>query len=464
MKHRVERDSLGTVNVPRDRYWGAQTQRAIENFDIGTERVPAALIRAYALVKQAAAGVNADLGSIDGKVAEAIERAALEIIEGKHDGEFPLRIWQSGSGTQTNMNLNEVIANRASEILGGERGEKRLVHPNDHVNCSQSTNDTFPTAMHVAAVREVKTRLLPAIDALCATLEGLSRRYSSVVKTGRTHLMDATPLTLGQAIGGWAAGLAAARAAIVRALVPVYELAIGGTAVGTGVNSHPDFAEKAAAAIQRLTGEPFIPASNKFAALAAHDAMVGLSGALKGLACEAMKIANDVRWLASGPRCGIGEITIPSNEPGSSIMPGKVNPTQSEVMTMVCCQVIGHDAAVTYGCSQGNFELNVYKPLIAYGVLSSVGLLADALRSFDARCASGIAPDEDRIRDLLGRSLMLVTALAPRVGYDKAAEVARKAHAEGKTLREAAIELGVLTGEEFDAVVRPENMTGPNLG
>ncbi len=463
MKHRVERDSLGPVDVPKERYWGAQTQRALENFDIGTEGVPVSLIRAYALVKQAAAGVNAELGLVDRKVADAIRRAAQEIIDGKLDGEFPLRIWQSGSGTQTNMNVNEVIANRASEILGGERGEKRLVHPNDHVNCSQSTNDTFPTAMHVAAVHEVNSRLLPAIDRLHATLDDLSRRYAGIVKTGRTHLMDATPLSLGQAIGGWAAQLAAARDAIVRALGPARELAIGGTAVGTGVNTHPQFAEKAAAEIQRLSGEPFVSAPNKFAGLGAHDAMVGLSGALKELACAAMKIANDVRWLASGPRCGIGEITIPSNEPGSSIMPGKVNPTQCEVMTMVCCQVIGHDAAVTYGGSQGNFELNVYKPLIAHGVLTSVGLLADALSSFNARCAAGIAPNEERIRELVGRSLMLATALVPRIGYDRTAEIARKAHAEGKSLREAAVELGLLSGEEFDAIVNPENMTRPNL-
>jgi fumarate hydratase class II len=464
MTHRIERDSLGPVEVPKDRYWGAETQRALENFDIGAEVVPPSLIRAYALIKQAAAGVNAELGLVDRKAAEAIRRAAQEIIDGKLDGEFPLRVWQSGSGTQTNMNVNEVIANRASEILGGERGEKRLVHPNDHVNCSQSTNDTFPTAMHVAAVREVGSRLLPAIDGLHATLDDLSRRYAGIVKTGRTHLMDATPLTLGQAIGGWAAQLAAARAAILRALGPLHELAIGGTAVGTGVNTHPEFAKRAAAEIQRLSGEPFVSAPNKFAGLGAHDAMVGLSGALKQLAGAAMKIANDVRWLASGPRCGIGEITIPSNEPGSSIMPGKVNPTQCEVLTMVCCQVIGHDTAVTLGGSQGNFELNVYKPLIAHGVLTSVGLLAGALASFNTRCAAGIAPDEDRIRELLGRSLMLATALAPRIGYDRTAEIARKAHAEGISLREAAIEMGLLSGEEFDAIVNPEKMTGPNLG
>jgi fumarate hydratase class II len=464
MKHRIESDSMGKVEIPANRYWGAQTQRALANFEVGGEMVPISLIRAYAVVKSAAAEVNAALGAIRKEIADAIRQAAQEIVDGKLDDEFPLRIWQSGSGTQTNMNVNEVIANRASEILGAVRGAKRLVHANDDVNCSQSTNDSFPTAMHIAAVREVKGDLLPAIDALHATLEGLSKSYAGIVKTGRTHLMDATPLTLGQAIGGWAAQLACARKAIVRALEPVHGLALGGTAVGTGLNTHPDYSRKAAEAIARLTGEPFVSAPNKFAAQGAHDELVGLSGALKQLACALTKIANDVRWLASGPTCGIGEIYIQSNEPGSSIMPGKSNPTQCEVVMMVCCQVIGNDAAVTTGASQGNFELNVCKPLIAYNVLTSIGLLAGAIRSFDASCASTIVPNRKRIDELLGRSLMLVTALSPHIGYDKAEQIAQKAYSEGKTLREAAVELGFVSRDLFDALVKPEEMVKPNLG
>ena len=464
MKHRIETDSMGKVEIPANRYWGAQTQRALANFEIGNEMIPMPLIRAYAVVKYAAAEVNVALGAIRKEIADAIRQAAQEIIDGKLDNEFPLRVWQSGSGTQTNMNVNEVIANRASEILGAARGEKRLVHANDDVNCSQSTNDSFPTAMHIAAVHEVKGELLPAIDALHGTFEKLSKSYSGVVKTGRTHLMDATPLTLGQAIGGWAAQLACGREAIVRALEPVHALALGGTAVGTGLNTHPDYSNKVAGVMARLTGEPFISAPNKFAALGAHDELVGLSGALRQLACALMKIANDVRWLASGPRCGIGEIDIQSNEPGSSIMPGKANPTQCEVMMMVCCQVIGNDAAVTYGGSQGNFELNVYKPVIAYNVLTSIGLLAGAIRSFDANCAATIVPNRKRIDELLGRSLMLVTALTPHIGYDKAAQIADKAYSEGKTLRQAAVELKFLSGELFDALVKPEEMVKPNLG
>jgi fumarate hydratase class II len=455
---------MGKVEIPANRYWGAQTQRALVNFEIGNEMIPMPLIRAYAVVKYAAAEVNAALGAVRKEISDAIRQAAQEIIDGKLDDEFPLRVWQSGSGTQTNMNVNEVIANRASEILGAARGEKRLVHANDDVNCSQSTNDSFPTAMHIAAVHEVKRELLPATDALHGTFEKLSKSYSGVVKTGRTHLMDATPLTLGQAIGGWAAQLACGREAIVRALEPVHALALGGTAVGTGLNTHPDYSSKVADAIARLTGEPFISAPNKFAALGAHDELVGLSGALRQLACALMKIANDVRWLASGPRCGIGEIDIQSNEPGSSIMPGKANPTQCEVMMMVCCQVVGNDAAVTYGGSQGNFELNVYKPVIAYNVLTSIGLLAGAIRSFDANCAATIVPNRKRIDELLGRSLMLVTALTPHIGYDKAAQIADKAYSEGKTLRQAAVELKFLSGELFDALVKPEEMVKPNLG
>ena len=464
MKNRIESDSMGKVEIPANRYWGAQTQRAIGNFEIGSEMIPMPLIRAYAVVKYAAAGVNAALGAIQKEIADAIQQAAQEIIDGKLDAEFPLRVWQSGSGTQTNMNVNEVIANRASEILGATRGEKRLVHANDDVNCSQSTNDSFPTAMHIAAVREVKGDLLPALDALHATLEGLSTSYAGIVKTGRTHLMDATPLTLGQAIGGWAAQLAGARGAIVRALEPVHALAIGGTTVGTGLNTHPDYSGKVAGAIARVTGEPFTSAPNKFAALGAHDELVGLSGTLKQLACALTKIANDVRWLASGPTCGIGEIYIQSNEPGSSIMPGKANPTQCEVMIMVCCQVIGNDAAVTAGGSQGNFELNVCKPLIAHNVLASIGLLAGAIRSFDANCAATIVPNRKRIDELLGRSLMLVTALTPHIGHDKAARIAEKAYSEGKTLRQAAVELKLLSGDLFDALVKPEEMVKPNLG
>jgi len=464
MKHRIESDSMGKVEIPADRYWGAQTQRALANFEMGTEMIPLPLIRAYAVVKCAAAEVNAALGAVRKEISDAIRQAAQEIIDGKLDNEFPLRIWQSGSGTQTNMNVNEVIANRASEILGAARGEKRLVHANDDVNCSQSTNDSFPTAMHIAAVREVKGELLPAIDELHKTLAGLSKSYAGIVKTGRTHLMDATPLTLGQAIGGWAAQISGAREAIVRAVEPVHALALGGTGVGTGLNTHPDYSRKVAEAIARLTGEPFISAPNKFAAQAAHDDLVGLSGALKQLACALTKISNDVRWLASGPTCGIGEIYIQSNEPGSSIMPGKSNPTQCEVMMMVCCQVFGNDAAVTYAGSQGNFELNVYKPLIAYNVLMSIDLLAEAIRSFDAHCASTIVPNRKRIDDFLGRSLMLVTALSPHIGHDKAAQIAQKAYAEGKTLREAAVELGFVSRELFDALVKPEEMVKPNLG
>ena len=464
MKYRIESDSMGKVEIPADRYWGSQTQRALVNFKIGNEMIPLPLIRAYAIVKYAAAEVNAALGAIRKEIADAIQQAAQEIIDGKLDNEFPLRVWQSGSGTQTNMNVNEVIANRASEILGAARGEKRPVHANDDVNCSQSTNDSFPTAIHIAAVHEVKRELLPAIDALHGTFEKLSKSYADIVKTGRTHLMDATPLTLGQAISGWAAQLACSREAIVRALKPVHALALGGTAVGTGLNTHPDYSSKVADAIARLTGEPFITAQNKFAALGAHDELVGLSGTLKQLACAVMKIANDVCWLASGPRCGIGEIDIQSNEPGSSIMPGKANPTQCEVLMMVCCQVIGNDAAVTHGGCQGNFELNVFKPLIAYDVLTSIGLLAEAMCSFNANCAATIAPDRKRINELLGRSLMLVTALTPHIGYDKAAEIAHKAYSEGKTLREAAVGLGLLSGELFDALVKPDEMVKPNLG
>lgn len=465
MSHRIETDSMGPIEVPADRLWGAQTQRSLENFRIGDgETMPAPLIAAYAVVKQAAAEVNAGLGEISPEIRDAIIAAAQEVREGKWGGEFPLKVWQTGSGTQTNMNVNEVIANRASELMGGERGQKKPVHPNDHVNRAQSTNDSFPTAMHVAAAAETHERLLPAIDSLKAVFDKQAEDYAGVIKTGRTHLQDATPLSLGQAIGGWSAQLGHARDAIARSLDQVYELALGGTAVGTGLNTHPEYAAAAAAAIARRTSLPFVTAPNKFAALGAHDALVGLSSAIKQLAVAVMKIANDVRWLASGPRCGIGEIIIPANEPGSSIMPGKVNPTQCEALTMVCCQIVGNDAAVAMAGSQGNFELNVYKPVMAANVLRSIRLMADGLNSFNTHCAAGIEPNHERIQELLHKSLMLVTALNPHTGYDKAAKIAKTAYAEGKTLRQAAIDLGILTGEQFDTLIKPEEMIGPNRG
>ena len=461
-EYRVETDSMGEVQVPSGRLWGAQTQRSLENFRISTETMPPALIEAYAVVKTAAATVNEALGEIDSAVATAIRGAAAEVREGKWDDEFPLKIWQTGSGTQTNMNVNEVIANRASELMGGQRGQKKPVHPNDHVNRAQSTNDSFPTAMHVAAAVEANRRLLPAIDRLTEVLDAKAVQYAGVIKTGRTHLQDATPLSLGQAIGGWSAQLKQARVSVVSSLDQVYELALGGTAVGTGLNTHPAYAEDAAAEIARLTALPFVSAADKFAALGAHDAMVALSGAVRQLACAAMKVANDVRWLSSGPRCGIGEISIHENEPGSSIMPGKVNPTQCEALTMACCQVVGNDTAVAMAGSQGNFELNVYKPVMIHNVLMSIRLMGDGLESFNVNCAAGIEPNLERIGELLERSLMLVTALNPHIGYDKASKIAKKAHAEGTTLKESAVSLGYLTPERFDELVRPENMIGPN--
>ena len=462
MSFRIETDSMGEIQVPADQLWGAQTQRSLENFRISDETMPEVLIRAYAIVKQAAAEVNCELGELGEDIARNIIDAAQEVIDGKHRGEFPLKVWQTGSGTQTNMNVNEVIANRASELMGGRRGEKSPVHPNDHVNRAQSTNDSFPTAMHVAAVLEVHERLLPPLAELIDVFDTLDSRYARIVKTGRTHLQDATPLTLGQTIGGWSAQLKQAKAAIENALIPVYELALGGTAVGTGLNTHPAYAAKTAAVIARRSGKPFVTATNKFAALAAHDAMVGLSGALKQLACASMKIANDVRWLASGPRCGFGEIIIPANEPGSSIMPGKVNPTQCEALTMLCCQVIGNDAAVAMAGSQGNFELNVYKPVIVSNVLQSTRLLGDGLLSFTEHCGRGIEPNEPRIEELLQKSLMLVTALNPHIGYDKASKIAKKAYEDGTTLKEAAGDLGYLSSEEFDRLVVPGEMVKPN--
>ncbi len=459
---RIERDTFGPIDVPADRLWGAQTQRSLAHFRISTEKMPEALIRALLVVKRAAARVNAGLGLLPARTADAIVAAADEALAGRHAGEFPLAVWQTGSGTQTNMNVNEVLANRASELLGGPRGDGRLVHPNDDVNRGQSSNDVFPTAMNVAAAESVTRDLLPALDALRATLGDKAAAFAGIVKIGRTHLQDATPLTLGQEFSGYAAQLAHARAHIEAALPHAFELALGGTAVGTGLNTHPEFAVRVAREIAAGTGLPFVTAANKFEALAASDALVSLHGALKGLAAALAKIANDVRWLASGPRSGLGEITIPENEPGSSIMPGKVNPTQCEALTMIAAQVMGNDVAVGIGGASGNFELNVYRPLVIHNVLQSVRLLADGMASFDAHCARGIEPDRGRIAELVARSLMLVTALNPHIGYDKSAEIAKKAHREGTTLRAAALALGYVTAEEFDAWVRPERMVGPD--
>ena len=455
---RTERDTFGPIEVPADRLWGAQTQRSLQNFAISGEQQPREIIRALALVKRASAVVNRALGLLDERKTGAVVAAADEVLDGRHPDEFPLVVWQTGSGTQTNMNLNEVIANRASELLGGERGEARLVHPNDDVNKSQSSNDVFPTAMHVAAVEALTTRLLPALAKLRATLAAKSRAFEGIVKIGRTHLQDATPLTLGQEFSGYVAQLDHAEAHVRAALPHLCELALGGTAVGTGLNAPRGYAEAAAAELARLTGLPFVTAPNKFEALASCDALVQAHGALKGLAASLNKIANDVRWLASGPRSGIGELSIPENEPGSSIMPGKVNPTQSEAMTMLCAQVMGNDVAINIGGMSGNFELNVFRPLVAHNFLQSVRLLADGMVSFNDHCAAGIEPNRARIDELVQRSLMLVTALNPHIGYDKAAQIAKKAHKEGTSLREAALASGHLTAEQFDAWVRPEDM------
>ncbi len=457
---RIERDSFGPIEVPADRLWGAQTQRSLEHFRISTEKMPEALIRALLIVKRSAARVNKALGALDPVRADAIVAAADEALSGRHADEFPLAVWQTGSGTQTNMNVNEVLANRASEILGGPRGEGRHVHPNDDVNCGQSSNDVFPTAMNLAAAETVTRDLLPALTALEATLSAKAVAFADIVKIGRTHLQDATPLTLGQEFGGYAAQLAQAWAHVEASLPHVRELAIGGTAVGTGLNTHPEFGAAVAGDIAEFTGMLLDSAPNRFEALAANDALVNLHGALRGLAGVLMKIANDVRWLASGPRSGLGEITIPENEPGSSIMPGKVNPTQCEALTMIAAQVMGNDVAVGIGGASGNFELNVYKPLIIHNVLQSVRLLADGMTSFDLHCARGIEPDRERIAELLDRSLMLVTALNPYIGYDKSAEIAKKAHREGTTLKAAALALGYVAEYEFDAWVRPETMVG----
>src|SRR5713226_2620337 len=452
---------MGQIEVPANVYWGAQTQRSLLHFNIGRDTMPPELIHAFGILKKACALVNQDLGKLPPDIAKLIVQAADEVIAGKLDDQFPLRIWQTGSGTQTNMNVNEVISNRAIEIAGGEMGSKKPVHPNDHVNMSQSSNDTFPAAMHIAAAERVKNALIPAIKTVRDAIAAKAKEFEDVVKIGRTHLQDAVPLTFGQEFGGWASLLDRDLKRLEQVLDGLYDLAIGGTAVGTGLNAHPEFAERAAKKIAELTGLPFRSHPNKFAALSAHDELVFASGALKTLAASLMKIANDIRWLASGPRCGLGELTLPENEPGSSIMPGKVNPTQCEALTMVSVQVMGNDAAIGFAGSQGNFELNVFKPVIIYNFLHSVELLADTCNSFVNHCAIGIQANTKQIDFYVKNSLMLVTALSPRIGYDRAAEAAKKAHHENLSLREAVIKLGYLTGEEFDKLVRPEDMTHP---
>jgi fumarate hydratase class II len=461
MSTRSETDSMGAVEVASDRYWGAQTQRSLENFRIGDLRFPRALIRALGVVKKCAALTNAELGDLPQELCELVVRAADEVIDGGLDDHFPLVVWQTGSGTQSNMNANEVISNRAIEMAGGEMGSKKPVHPNDHVNRSQSSNDVFPTAMHVAVAEQVHAHLLPALTALRDDLTAKSVAFGDIVKIGRTHLQDATPLTLGQEFSGYAAQLTAAKQAVIAALPGVYELTLGGTAVGTGLNTHPRFASRVAEKIAAETGLDFVTSPNKFATQAAHDALVTLHGALETVAAALTKIANDVRWLASGPRCGIGEIRIPSNEPGSSIMPGKVNPTQCEALTMVCAQVMGNGVAVAIGGMNGNFELNVYKPLMVHNVLQSLRLLGDATRSFLDHCVAGIEPERERLDENLRKSLMLVTALNPHIGYDKAAEIAKKAYHDGTTLVESAAALGYVSPEEFERWVLPEGMVGP---
>ncbi|GEQ98604.1 fumarate hydratase class II [Iodidimonas gelatinilytica] len=458
---RTERDSFGKLDVPADRYWGAQTQRSLINFPIGGETMPLPVVRALGIVKQGAARANMALDNLDSRIGKAIDQAAQEVIDGKLNNHFPLVVWQTGSGTQSNMNANEVIANRAIEILGGELGSKDPVHPNDHCNRSQSSNDTFPTAMHVAAVEEIHHRLIPSLEHLLKALEQKADAFKDIVKIGRTHLQDATPLTLGQEFSGYVHQIKQSLRRAKAVLPALYQLAQGGTAVGTGINSKPGFAERVAQEIAAITGLPFITAENKFEALAAHDALVEASGAMNSIAVSLMKIANDIRLLGSGPRCGLGELVLPENEPGSSIMPGKVNPTQCEAMTMVCAQVMGNHVAVSVAGSNGHMELNVYKPVMIYNLLQSIRLLADGARSFTDRCVAGIAANEDRITTLLNESLMLVTALAPTIGYDKATEVAKKAHKSGSTLKEAALSLGYVTAEEFDRVVRPKDMVHP---
>jgi len=461
MATRVETDSMGSINVPADKYYGAQTARSLANFDIGGEKMPTEIIRAFGILKKAAANANFKLKLMDKATRDLIVAAADEVIAGKLAGHFPLVVWQTGSGTQSNMNVNEVISNRAIEMAGGVMGSKKPIHPNDHVNMSQSSNDTYPTAMHIAAVEAIEGYLVDRVMLLRNTLDAKSKEFMSLVKIGRTHLQDATPITLGQEMSGWVAQLDLALSAVRATLPQLYELALGGTAVGTGLNAHPKYGQTVASEIAKLTGRPFVTAPNKYAVMAGHDAFVGSHGALKQLAVALMKIANDVRWLASGPRSGLGELTIPENEPGSSIMPGKVNPTQSEATTMVAVQVMGNDAAIGIAASQGNFELNVFKPVIAYNFLQSVRLLADTAKSFNDHCAIGIEPDRKRIKQLVDQSLMLVTALDRKIGYDNAAKIAKNAHKKGITLRESALELKLLTGKEFDAEVKPEQMVGP---
>ncbi len=458
---RIESDSMGKIEVPADHYWGAQTERSLIHFASGEDVMPRSVIRAFGVLKKAAAEVNRDLKKLAPDLAQLIVRAADEVTEGKLDDEFPLHIWQTGSGTQTNMNANEVISNRAIELAGGEMGSKKPVHPNDHVNMSQSSNDTFPAAMHIAAAEELTNRLIPSVEVLIEALKKKQAEIGDIVKIGRTHLMDAVPLTLGQEFSGYIAQLEQGIERIRLILPEVMELAIGGTAVGTGLNTHPEFAERVAARIAELTGLPFKSAPNKFAALAAHDVLVAASGMLKALACALMKLANDIRWMGSGPRCGLGELSLPENEPGSSIMPGKVNPTQSEAMTMICVQVMGNDTAIGIAGSQGNFELNVFKPLIIHNLLHSVALLSDSCRLFAEHCIEGIVVNRDRIKSYVESSLMLVTALSPHIGYDNAAKVAKRAHQEGTTLKEACLALGLLKADEFDRYVVAEKMIGP---
>ena len=458
---RIETDAMGELEVPGDRYYGCQTARSLINFDIGNDKMPRGVIRAFGILKQAAAKVNADLGQLEKMTSKYIISAAEEVISGKLDDHFPLRIWQTGSGTQSNMNTNEVIANRAIELAGGVLGSKTPVHPNDHVNRAQSSNDTFPTAMHIASAEAITKDLIPSLTLLRDAIAQKSEDWAEIVKIGRTHLMDAVPLTLGQEASGWVSQLDADIRRIEFALEDLHELALGGTAVGTGLNTHPEFAKRVAAAISLKTSMPFVSATNKFAQLAAHDAVVAASGALNTLAVSLMKIANDVRWLGSGPRCGLQELSLPANEPGSSIMPGKVNPTQSEAMTMVCCQVMGNHTAITIGGSQGNFELNVFKPMMIHNLLHSIQILSDSMRAFRTKCIEGIEPNEKMIKHHLENSLMLVTALNNHIGYDKASTIAKKAHKEGTTLRDAALELGYLTNDEFEQWVRPEEMIGP---
>lgn len=462
MDFRIETDSMGEIQVPANKYYGAQTARSLMNFKIGGERFPRELIKALGILKKAAALTNKELGILPSDKADLIVKASDEVIEGKLDDHFPLVVWQTGSGTQTNMNANEVISNRAIELSGGVMGSKKPIHPNDDVNKAQSSNDTFPTAMHIAAVEEIHRRLIPMVTKLRDALAVKSKEFEDIIKIGRTHLMDATPLTLGQEFSGYTQQLTNGLERINGCMPRMYELALGGTAVGTGLNTHPDFAVKSAAKIASLTGLPFVTARNKFEALASHDALVELSGVLKTIAASLMKIANDVRWLGSGPRSGIGELNLPENEPGSSIMPGKVNPTQCEAMTMVCAQVFGNDVAVNFGGAMGNFELNVFKPVIIFNVLQSIKLLADACESFTDHCVVGIEANKNNIKKHLENSLMLVTALNPHIGYDNAAKVAKKAHKENKTLKEAVVELNLLTAEKFDEVVRPEKMIGPS--